>query len=51
MFGQKIELSGKLKKHFLTDKTNKTTRIILIEEERVISQDHLTSKTFSKYIS
>ena len=36
-------------KPFLTDKTNKTSRITLIEEERVISQDHLIAKTFSEY--
>ena len=36
-------------KPFLTDKTNKTSRITLIEEERVISQDYLIAKTFSKY--
>ena len=36
-------------KSFLTDKTNKTSRITLIEEERVISQDHLIAKTFSEY--
>ena len=33
-------------KPFLTDKTNKTSRIILIEEERVISQDHQIVKLF-----
>ena len=31
-------------KPFLTDKTNKTSRITLIEEERVISQDYLIAK-------
>ena len=36
-------------KPFLTDKTNKTSRITLIEEERVISQDHLIVKTFSEH--
>ena len=36
-------------KPFLTDKTTKTSRIALIEEERVISQDHLIVETFSKY--
>ena len=36
-------------KPFLTDKTNKTSRITLIEEERVISQDHLVAKTFNEY--
>ena len=36
-------------KPFLTDKTNKTSRITLIEEERVISQDHLIAKTFNEY--
>ena len=36
-------------KPFLTDNTNKTSRITLIEEERVNSQDHLIAKTFSKY--
>ena len=39
----------KTAKPFLTDKTNKTSRITLIEEERVISQDYLIAKTFSKY--
>ena len=33
-------------KPFLTDKTKKTSRIILIEEERVISQDHQIVKLF-----
>ena len=36
-------------KPFLTDKTNKTSRITLIEEERFISQDHLTVETFNEY--
>ena len=36
-------------KPFLTDKTNKTSRITLIEEERVFSQDHLIAKTFNKH--
>ena len=36
-------------KPFLTDKINKTSRITLIEEERVVSQDHLLAKTFNKY--
>ena len=36
-------------KPFLADKTNKTSRITLIEEERVISQDHLIAKTFNEY--
>ena len=36
-------------KSFLTEKTNKTFRITLIEEERVISQDHLIAKTFNEY--
>ena len=36
-------------KPFLTDKTINTFRITLIEEERVISQDHLTTKTFNEY--
>ena len=36
-------------KPFLTDKTINTFRITLIEEERVISQDHLTTKKFSEY--
>ena len=36
-------------KPFLTDKTNKTSRITLIEEERVISQDHLIAKTINEY--
>ena len=34
---------------FLTDKTNKTSRITLIEEERVMYQDHLIAKTFNEY--
>ena len=34
----------KIVKHFLADKTNKTSRITLIEEEKVISQDHLIAK-------
>ena len=34
---------------FLTDKTNKTSRITFIEEESVISQDHLIAKIFSEY--
>ena len=38
-------------KPFLTDKTNKTSRITLIEEEKVISQDHLIAKTFNKYFN
>ena len=33
----------------LIDKTNKTARITVIEEERVISQDHLIAKTFNEY--
>ena len=36
-------------KSFLADKTNKTSRITLIEEERIISQDYLIAKTFKKY--
>ena len=36
-------------KPFLTDKTNKTSRITLIEEERVMYQDHLIAKTFNEY--
>ena len=36
-------------KSFLTDKTNKTSRITLIEKERVISQDHLIAKMFNEY--
>ena len=36
-------------KPFLTDKTNKTSRITLIEEERFISQDHLIVETFNEY--
>ena len=36
-------------KPFLTDKTNKTFRITLKEKERVIFQDHLTTKTFNEY--
>ena len=39
----------KTAKPFLTDKTQKTSRITLIEEERVISQDHLIAKTFNEY--
>ena len=39
----------KTAKPFLTDKTHKTSRITLIEEERVISQDHLIAKTFNEY--
>ena len=39
----------KTAKPFLTDKTNKTSRITFIEEERVISEDHLIVKTFNKY--
>ena len=35
-------------KPFLTDKTNNTSRITSIEEERVISQDHLIAKTFNE---
>ena len=38
----------KTAKHFLTDKTNKTSRLTLIEEERVIFQDHLIAKTFNE---
>ena len=40
---------NKTAKLFLTDKTNKTSRITLKEVERVISQDHLIEKTFSEY--
>ena len=36
-------------KLLFTDKTNKTSRIILKEEERVISEDHLLAKTFNKF--
>ena len=36
-------------KPFLTDKTNKISRITLIDKERVIFQDHLIAKTFNKY--
>ena len=36
-------------KPFLTEKTNKTSRITLIDKGRVISQDHLIAKTFNKY--
>ena len=39
----------KIVKLFLPDKTSKTSRITLIEEERVISQDHLIAKTFNEY--
>ena len=34
---------------FLTDKTNKTSRITLIEEERIISHDHLIAESFKEY--
>ena len=34
-------------KHFLTDKTSKTSRITLMEEEWFISQNHLIAKTFN----
>ena len=40
----------KTDKYFLTDKTNETPTITLIEEERVISQDHLIAKTFNEYL-
>ena len=36
-------------KRLLTDKPNKISRITLIVEERVISQDHLIAKTFNEY--
>ena len=36
-------------KTFITDKTNKSFRITLIEEERVILQDHLIAKTLNKH--
>ena len=36
-------------KPFLTDKTNKISRITLIAEEKLISQDHLIAKTFNEY--
>ena len=36
-------------KLFLTVKTNRTSRITLIEEEKVISQDHIIAKTFNEY--
>ena len=36
-------------KHLLADKTNKTSRIYLIEEERVISQHQLIANTFNEY--
>ena len=38
-------------KPFLTDKTNKISRITLIREERVICQDHLIAKTFNEYFT
>ena len=38
-------------KPFLTDKTNKTSRITLVEEERVISQYYLIAKTFNQYFT
>ena len=34
-------------KHFLTDKTSKTSRITLMEEEWFICQNHLIAKTFN----
>ena len=39
----------KTAKPFLTDKTNKTYRITLIEKKSAISQDHLIAKTFNEY--
>ena len=36
-------------KPFLADKTNKTSKTTLIEEERVISQDHRIAKLFNEY--
>ena len=39
----------KTEKPFLADKTNKTSKTTLIEEERVISQDHRVAKLFSEY--
>ena len=36
-------------KPFSTNKTNKTSRITLKEEGRVISQGHLIPKTFNEY--
>ena len=36
-------------KPFLTDKANQASRITLIEEERVISQDHVIAKAFNEY--
>ena len=36
-------------KPFLTDKTNKTSRITLLEEKKVISQYHLIVKAFNDY--
>ena len=36
-------------KSFLADKTNKTSRITLIEEESIISKDYLIAKTFKEY--
>ena len=41
----------KTDKPFITDKTNKTSGITLMEEERVISQDHLIAKTFNEYFN
>ena len=38
-------------KPFLTDKTNKTSRITLVEEERIISQYYLIAKTFNQYVT
>ena len=45
----KNKIFWKTVKPFLTNKTNKTSRVTLIEEERVISQDHLITKTFNEY--
>ena len=39
----------KIVKPFLTDKTNKTSRITLLEEKKVISQYHLIVKAFNDY--
>ena len=38
-------------KPFLADKTDKTSRRTLIVEERLISQNHLISKTFNEYFT
>ena len=37
-------------KPFLTDKNNKTSRLTLIEEEKVISQNHQIPKTLNQFL-